>query len=253
MTKPTTARARPRPKSQPRSAKIALLAARHVHELHEGLVRLEHAADAERADDDAERVENREHAAEARPAALAEPAIEIEHRAAGDAAVRILLAILHAERALGELRGHPERAGHPHPERGAGPTDRDRDRHVRDVADADRPRDRRRERLEVRHLTRFVRIGIRAAHEPQRVRETADVDQPQIAGEEDRARDQPQHDQLHVCAGDGYGDEDRLRERRRHRRERLVDRLVDCQGRPRPIPSRCRAPRRAGALALRAR
>ena len=91
---------------------------------------------------------------------LLEPAEGHEHRSA----VRIVRVIrIPEEHGLGHLGGlerHADDADDPHPEDGPGATDRDRDRDTTDVAEPDRGRESRRERLEVADGTGIVGVVV---------------------------------------------------------------------------------------------
>ena len=144
------ATAKTRPKSQPGVGEEAVVATGDGHDLRGGLVGLEHVAAAERAADAEDR---RRAAARTLPRPpmprSASAVAQVVHRPAGDGAVGVLAAVLHAERALGELRRHAEEAGDDHPEGRAGTAERDGDGDAGDVAEPDRARHRRGQRLEV--------------------------------------------------------------------------------------------------------
>ena len=67
-----------------------------------------------------------------------------------------------------------------------------------------------RQRLEVRHLTGVLGLGVAPAHQVDRVGETADVEEAEVEGEEDRGHDQPHDDRQDVDAADGDRIEDDL-------------------------------------------
>ncbi len=79
---------------------------------------------------------------------LAHGLFDVIGRAAAITAVVILLFIYLCQRALDKGRGGAEKGRHPHPEHGAGTTERNGRRHAGDVADADTPRQRHGQRLE---------------------------------------------------------------------------------------------------------
>ena len=99
-----TVQASTAPKIQTAAAEWPSLPARDVEDLGEGLVGLEHAADPETADDQADGVVERKKAPETRPAALGEPSLEVVHRATLHGAVWVFLSVDHAKGALDELR-----------------------------------------------------------------------------------------------------------------------------------------------------
>ena len=107
------------------------------------------------------------------------------------------------ERHLAELGRHAQQGGDPHPEEGAGPAPVDGDRHARDVADADGRRERRRERLEVRHVARLIGIVVLARGDGEPVAEAAELDEAEAHGEPDAHAQQRDDDQRNRLAADG--------------------------------------------------
>ena len=77
-----------------------------------------------------------------------------------------------------------------------------RDGDATDVADADRARDSRCKRLEVRNFACVLRIGVVASHELDRVLEAANIDEAHVEGEEGRTNDQPEHHQRQLRVAD---------------------------------------------------
>ena len=73
---------------------------------------------------------------------------------------------------------------------------------MRDIADADCARDRRRESLEMGDLARLVIVVLEAAYDPQRVAEAPEVDASEIDAEEAGSGDQPDDDQGDVDLAD---------------------------------------------------
>jgi hypothetical protein len=163
----------------------------------ERLAHLERTAAGQRTADAEDGEEQREEGAEPLPTHLAEPVLQVVHRAARHPAVGVDLAVALAQGALGELERHPEQARADHPERRARAADRDRDRHARDVAEPDRRRERRGERLEVRDLAvvALVRVGVLATDDRDRVAEQPEVDEAHAQREEDRGADEPEDDE----------------------------------------------------------
>ena len=99
---------------------------------------------------------------------------------------------------------------------------------MHDVADANRARDGRGERLEVGDLTRPLAIAVQfAGDDADGVDKTTDADEAEIAREEDRACDQPNYDQLQLCLTCRYCEKDDVGHRPRDGLEGLIDRLID--------------------------
>jgi hypothetical protein len=182
------------------AAEGSVVAARDGLHLREGLVGLERVAAAQRAED-AEDGEGRgEHLAEAGLALLGQATGQVEHRSAGDRAVRVLAPVLHAQGALGELGRHPEQTRDDHPERRTGTAQRDGDRHAGDVAEPDGPGHRGGEGLEVRDLTHLVGPGVVALDELDGVLEAAEVDPAEVDGEDDGGECEPPDDERELHA-----------------------------------------------------
>ena len=202
-------------------------AAGRADKLAVGLVHLEHVAAAQRPADAADCEEGCQEFAQPGQAAIRQPAAEIMHRSAGNRPVFIHPPVFHAQRAFGEFRGHAEQAGEDHPEGRSRPADRDGDCHAGDVAEADRGGQRRRERLEVRDLTRCAAgLAHLAGDQPHGMAEAAQIDETQIAGEEAGAEDQPDHDQADIGPGDAHGIEHQAGHRIGIGRQHPVDRAV---------------------------
>ncbi len=83
------------------------------------------------------------------------------------------VAVILGEGDLGVLGGHAHERRHPHPEQRPRPTPVNRQRDTRDVADPDGGRQRRRERLEMRDIARFVGIVVHAGGNGEPVAEPA--------------------------------------------------------------------------------
>ena len=196
-------------------------------DLGEGLVRLEHVAAAERPADAADREEDGEELAERGLAVLGQTLGEIVHRAAGDGAVGIFVAVADAEDAFGELRRHAQEAGEDHPEGGAGAAQIDGDAHTRDVAEADRAGKGGRKRLEGGHLTGVLGVEIVAAHQLDRVLEAAELDEAEIEREDHGGDHQPADDQRKVGAEQRHRIEDGRDDRIDEGGDRIADRLID--------------------------
>ena len=146
---------------------------------------------------------------------------------AGDGAVGVHLAVLHAEGALGELGGHAEQAGQDHPEGGAGAAEGHRDADAGDVAEADGAGEGRGQRLEVRHLAR-VRFGrVPSPDNLQRGLESAELDEAEVEREDDTGRDQPRHDGGEADGSDRDGEEDNVGENFGHGLEDGINRGLD--------------------------
>ena len=83
----------------------------------------------------------------------------VVHGAAGHGAVRAHAPVFHGQRDFGELEAHAEEAGEHHPERGAGPAERDGHRDAADAAEAHGAGHRRAQRLERRRLAGMSRCS----------------------------------------------------------------------------------------------
>ena len=123
------------------------------------LVGLKHVATAEGAEDAEYRKQYRQEPA-ARQSALSEALGQVIHRATGDGAVFVFVAIFHAEGTFGKFRSHAHESRKNHPEGCTGPADANRDRDAGDVTQADGSGKRGCQSLEVADLTRVVRIGV---------------------------------------------------------------------------------------------
>ncbi len=151
----------------------------HVaHDLRE-LIDLEHRQRAEQRRDAEERRE--------RPPSPAEALADHVHRTALEMAVAVIAAIEDAGRAGEELGGDAEDGGDPHPEHRAGSAGVDRHGHAGDVAEADRGRERARQRLEVRDVAVVVGVVVATGEQREPVREVP-VGQELRVEQEERAR-----------------------------------------------------------------
>jgi hypothetical protein len=81
----------------------------------------------------------------------------------------------------------------------------------------------------MRDFAGVVRVRVIAANEMQGVAKAADVDEPQIEGEENGTDDEPYDDQLKFGAANGNREEDELGEGLGDWREGLIDRFVDAE------------------------
>ena len=166
-----------------------------VGDLSVALVRLEHVAAAKAPADAHHGEENGEEPPEASQTELCEAALQVSHRSAQDVSVLADFAIHLTERAFGEFRRHAEEAGDDHPKNRARAAHGDRYGNPRDVAEANRRRQGRGERLEVGDLARVVRIVVVARRHHPRVPKRPDVDEAEPQREEDGAGDEPKDDE----------------------------------------------------------
>ena len=187
------------------------------------LVRLEHVAAAECAENAEDREKHRQELA-ARKAQLFEPFGDVIHRTARNRAVLIFVSVFDPECAFGELRCHAEQSGKDHPECRARPADSHGDSHAGDVAKPDSARKRGRQSLEVADFTCIVGIRIIALHQADGVPEEPELHESEVE-REDRSGDNQPHDD----PGEGRSRDrrkDEIDERAGHRSENLVDLLV---------------------------
>ncbi len=210
-----------------------VLAAGDADQLGVGLVDLEEVAAEQAEEQDHEGGEDREDLAEL-GAAAAEAVLEalgqVVHRAAGDGAVGVHLAVLHAEGDLDELGGHAEQAAQDHPERGAGAAPGDGDGHTGDVAEADRAGDGGGQGLEVVDLTGRPLLVVLPAHHVDRESELADLHEAEPAGEDQTGDDEPGDDEGKFRSADGNRVEDDFSEPLGYRFEEIADGFVDVLG-----------------------
>ena len=150
---------------------------------------LVHASTAERADGRAAGEQQRHPFP-----ALAEPQLDVVHRAAGDRAIRIDLAMSYGQGALDILQRHAEEGGEPHPEERARASQPDAYRHAGDIADADRRRKGCRQRLEVLEITLILGVVVAAEGDVDSMPEAAHLDQRQPHSHEQSGAEQ-QHRQ----------------------------------------------------------
>ncbi len=189
----------------------AVLAAEGRGDLRVTLVGLEEVAAEQAEEEDHEGGEDGEDLAEpgaAVPEALGEALGQVVHRATGDGAVRVLLAVLHTEGDLDELAGHTEQTAEDHPEGGARAADGDGDGDTGDVAEAEGAGDGGGQRLEVVDLTGRALLVVLAPHHLDREPEPAYLDEAEPGGEDQAGGHEPADDERKFGAADGHGVED---------------------------------------------
>ncbi len=132
------------------------------------------------------------------------------HGTAHHASIRTCFAVHLPQRALGELRRHPEDACNDHPERSAGATDANGDGHAGDIAESNGGGKRCSESLEVADLTRVIGIGVLPPDDIDRMLEATQVDEVHPEREEHGSNDEPNdgEGQRYGIAGDDVIEED---------------------------------------------
>jgi hypothetical protein len=177
--------------------------------------------------------EDRQHLAElgaVAAEALGQALGQVVHRATGDGAVLVHLAVLHAEGDLDELGGHAEQAAHDHPEGGARAADGDCDGDTGDVAESDGAGDGGGQRLEVVDLTGRPLLVVLAAHGVHGELEVLQLYEAEPGGEHETRDHEPGHDQGKVSASYGDRVEDDLSEPGGYGFEESADCFVDGRG-----------------------
>ncbi len=170
------------------------------------LVGLEHVAAAKCAEDAEDREHNRKELATGQ-AARGKALGHIVHRTTGDGAVVIFVAVFYAERTFREFRCHAHQAGKDHPEGCPRTTDADGNRHTRNIPKAHSARERRCQCLKMADFARVVGIGIVPFDQCDRMREGAELDQPEVQREDGCRDHQPGDDPGKAGAGEGAEDE----------------------------------------------
>jgi hypothetical protein len=129
----------------------------------------------------------------------AEAALDVVHRTARDRTLRATLhvhpAVRLRQRDFRELHRHPEQRRHPHPEQCARAAPVDGNGHTRNVADANRRRQRRGQRLEVRDITLHLRVVILARGDSESMTKPPDLDEAQPKSQEEPRPEQCYDDQ----------------------------------------------------------
>src|SRR5690606_18691653 len=100
----------------------------------------------------------------------------------------------------------PQQRRHPHPEDRAGTAVVDRDRDTRDVADPDRRRKRSRQRLEVRYVTRLVRIVVLPRSHSESMTQPTDLDEAETQRQEDTHAQEGHDNDWDRFAADRYAE-----------------------------------------------
>ena len=95
--------------------------------------------------------------------------VEIDHRPTQNTTVRFDAPVELGKRTAGEFGAHSEEGDHPHPKDGARSTHSNRDGDSPNIAESDRRRERRRERLEVRDFSFIFRSIVLAANHVDRM------------------------------------------------------------------------------------
>ena len=202
--------------------------------LRMGLIGLKHISAAKRAKDTENGEQNGKKFA-SRNAKLFKALGDVIHRAAGNGAVSIFVAVFDAKRTFREFRRHAEQSGEDHPECGAGPANADGHRHPRNIAKADSSRQGCCQRLKVADFTGIIGIRIIAFHEANCMGKEAELDKAEVDGE-NTGRDHQPHDDPGK-AGPRDGRKNEIDERPGNCCEHAVYLLVDghcflCKCRP---------------------
>ncbi len=166
------------------------------------LIGLEHVAATQCAENAENREQHRQDLA-SRQAQLLETLGHVVHRATGNGAVRILVAVFDAQRTFGELRGHAHQAGQNHPEGGTRTTDADGHGNTGNVAQTDGARQGCRQCLEVADFTGIVRVRVVALDQRDGMAEIAKLDEAEVERKYRRRDHQPHHDPWKTGAGKG--------------------------------------------------
>ena len=123
---------------------------------------------------------------------------DVVHRAAGDGAFVLVglggdFPVSLGQRHLGELGCRAEQCGHPHPEKGARPAVVDGPGRASDVTDTDRGRQRGGQGLEMRNVSRFVRVVVAARGYREAVRQVSQLYESEPDGQKETSPQQGDH------------------------------------------------------------
>ncbi len=139
----------------------------------------------------------------------------------------MLVTVLHAQCAFGELRGHTEETGQYHPECRTRPTQRYRDRNTGNIAQPDRAGQCRGQCLEMGYLTGGFRVIVITTHQLKAVFEGAYIYEIEIKREYYCGNNQPDQYKWNLYAGNGKREKYKTGNSIRERLDRDIDFFIN--------------------------